>query len=175
MILVPLNTTIGIAQPQTISFWGCVLADPGVPANTYTDRVNVRVRNNTNTGNLGRGRNMNVRIRNNASCAITSINNVAFGTYIALRTTPLVAPSANIVMNCTTNLPYTIALDATSGVVAGLNYTLTINGITPPVNVTGAGAGQTHSLVGTMPANQAGDCAIGTCANSQTRTLTITY
>ncbi len=175
MIVVPLNTTVGIAQPQTINFWGCVLADPGVPAGTYTDRVTVRVRNNTNTGNLSRGRRINVSITNNASCAVTSIGNVSFGTYIALRTTPLVAPTANIVMNCTTDLPYTMTLDATSGVIAGLNYTLTINALTPPVSVTGAGAGQTHTLTGTMPANQAGDCAIGTCANSQTRTLTITY
>ncbi|MFW5431627.1 MAG: spore coat protein U domain-containing protein [Methylophilaceae bacterium] len=168
---VPLNTTVGIAQPQTVSFWGCILTEPVVPAATYTDRVNVRVRNNTNTGNLSRGRNMNIRITNNASCAITSIGNVTFGTYIALRTTPLIAPTANIVMNCTTNLPYTMALDATSGVIAGLNYTLGLS----TTNTTGTGPGQTHTITGTMPANQAGTCPTGVCAATQSRTLTITY
>ena len=118
---------------------------------------------------------MNVSITNNANCAITSVANVVFGTYIAFRATPLVSPAANIVMNCTTDLPYTMTLDATSGVIAGLNYTLTINTLTPPVDARGAGVGQIHSLVGTMPADQAGDCSMGSCFSSQIRTLTVTY
>ncbi len=169
--LLPILTT----QSLSVNFWGCItLAGQAVPAGTYTDSVRFGVFT-TAGASLGAQPTFNVSITNPATCAITSVGNVAFGTYIAMRATPLVAPTANIVLSCTTNLPYSMALDANSGVIAGLNYSLTINSLTPPVNSRGTGPGQTHTLGGTMPANQAGTCATGTCAATQTRTLTITY
>lgn len=167
--------SITTAQPISVNFWGCItLAGQAVPAGTYTDAVTFGVFTTAGAA-LSPQPTFTVSINNPATCTITSIGNVVFGTYTALQTTALIAPTANIVLNCTTNLPYTLALDANNGVVSGLNYSLTINSLTPPVSSRGTGPGQTHSLVGTMPANQAGTCATGTCASTNTHTLTVTY
>jgi spore coat protein U-like protein len=163
-------------QPITVNFWGCItVAGQNKPAGTYTDTVTISVRTTGGTLIAGASSTMPVSITNPATCAITSIGNVTFGTYTALQTTALVAPTATITLNCTTKLPYTMSLDANSGVIAGLNYNLTINSVTPPVSSRGTGPGQTHTITGTMPANQAGTCATGTCSATQMRTLTITY
>ena len=163
-------------QPMTINFWGCItVAGQNMPAGTYTDTVTISVRTTGGTLIAGASNTMPVSITNPATCSITSIGNVAFGTYIAFRATALSASTADIVLSCTSQLPYTMSLDANTGVVAGLNYSLTINSLTPPVTSRGTGPGQTHSLVGTMPANQAGTCVTGTCAGTNTHTLTVTY
>lgn len=163
-------------QPITVNFWGCItVAGQNKPAGTYTDTVTISIRTTGGTLLTGALSTMPVSITNPASCSITSIGNVAFGTYTALQATALVAPTANIVLSCTSLLPYAMSLDANSGVVSGLNYSLTINSLTPPVTSRGTGPGQTHSLVGTMPANQAGTCVTGTCAGTNTHTLTVTY
>ena len=64
-----------------------------------------------------------------------------------------------------------MSLDATSGTLIGLNYTLALS---TPSSV-GTGSQQTHSITGNMAAGQAGNCATGTCSASQARTLTIPY
>jgi hypothetical protein len=64
-----------------------------------------------------------------------------------------------------------MALDATSGTVLGLSYTL---GLSSPSG-TGNGGTQTYNVNGSMPANQSGICATGVCTGSQTRTLTLTW
>lgn len=159
-------------QPINVNFWGCIiLAGQVVPAGRYTDTVTMRIRNNTDTSNLSVSNTFPVTITNPATCTITSIQNVAFGIYVAFRSTPLVAPAANIVLNCTSQLPYTLALNATSGVVAGLNYSLVLS----TTSSRGTGPGQTHTITGTMAAGQAGTCATATCSATDPRTLTITY
>jgi spore coat protein U-like protein len=167
-------------QPFNINYWGCIVTagqNPAAGAGTYTDTVITRLKSSSgNTGGtIYNSSTFPVSISFPATCSITSIGNVAFGTYVAFRVTPLVAPTANIVLNCTNRLPYTMSLNANNGVVAGLNYSLSINSLTPPVASRGTGPGQAHSLVGTMSANQAGTCATGTCAGTNTHTLTITY
>ena len=79
--------------------------------------------------------------------------------------------SAPFGVSCTLSTPYTMALDASSGTLLGLNYTLALSSTT----ATGTGFGQSHSVTGTISANQAGTCATGTCAASQPRTVTISY
>ncbi|MDB5779810.1 MAG: Spore coat [Polaromonas sp.] len=74
-------------------------------------------------------------------------------------------------VSCTLSTPYTMALDDTSGTLLGLNYTLALSSTT----ATGTGFGQSHSVTGTIAANQAGTCAMGTCTTSQSRTVTISY
>ncbi|MEO7344728.1 MAG: spore coat protein U domain-containing protein [Methylotenera sp.] len=162
---------------KTVNYWGCItVLGQYVPAGTYSDTVTMTV-SYTNTGVLSgptprtATNTFPVSIINPAVCSITSIDNVAFGTYVAFRATALVAPNSNIVLNCTPSLSYNLALDANSGVVAGLNYSLSLSATTS----LGSGPGQTHTIAGTMPANQAGTCATGSCSNSDPRTLTITY
>jgi spore coat protein U-like protein len=74
-------------------------------------------------------------------------------------------------VTCTSTLPYTMALDATSGTVLGLNYTLALSA----ASGTGNGVLQTYAINGSIAAGQPGTCATGSCAASQPRTLTITY
>jgi hypothetical protein len=166
-------------QPFNISYWGCIVTagqNPAAGAGTYTDTVGTTLKSTSNNtgGTVYNTSTFPVAITFPATCSAPTVGNVAFGTYVAFRATPLVATST-ITLSCTSRLPYTMSLNANSGVVAGLNYTLTINSLTPPVSSRGTGPGQTHSLVGTMPANQAGTCATGTCAGTNVHTLTITY
>lgn len=160
-------------QSITVNFWGCITMAGQSPASgsgSYSDAVIMSVRD---TGGLVTYSTSSfpVNILYPATCAITSLANVAFGTYVAFSATPLIAPNANIVLNCTSNLPYSLALDTTSGVVAGLKYSLSLDS----TSSRGMGPGQIHTITGTMPANQAGTCSTSSCSGSDTRTLTITY
>jgi hypothetical protein len=74
-------------------------------------------------------------------------------------------------VTCTNLLPYTVAIDATSGTLLGLNYTLTLTAPPSPGN----GLERTGTIAGNMAAGQSGICATGVCFASETRTLTITY
>lgn len=74
-------------------------------------------------------------------------------------------------VSCTVSTPYTLALDATSGTLLGLNYTLGLSAISG----IGIGLPQTYSVSGSVAANQSGICAGATCAATQVRTITITY
>jgi hypothetical protein len=64
-----------------------------------------------------------------------------------------------------------MALDATSGTILGVNYTLALSA----ASGTGTGLAQAYSINGNVAAGQAGTCATGSCTASQARTLTITY
>jgi spore coat protein U-like protein len=170
--LLPILTS----QPVTISYWGCItLSGQVVPAGTYVDTIQMGVFTTTGTA-ISPQPTFSVAILNPATCTITSVANVAFGTYVALQSTPLVSPAANVVMNCTSNLPYSLALDATTGLIAGvgLNYSLATSW-TAGSQLRGTGPGQTFTMTGTLPANQAGTCSTGSCTGSDTRTLTVTY
>lgn len=109
---------------------------------------------------------------------------VDFGTYVAFQTTANPGSTPAVVFECTRGFGTTptIAWDgATSGgVVAGLNYTLTVSA---PARVGGSAAtaasigtadAVTYTLGGTMPANQAGAGAGGT-VQTATRTLTVSF
>lgn len=171
----PITGSVTSNSSVTVNYWGCITSlGQYVPAGTYTDMVTISVSYTPINILGGTGTDTNtfpVTIINPAICSVTSIDNVAFGTYVAFRATPLIAPNANIVLNCTPSLSYNLALDANSGVVAGLNYSLSLSATTS----SGSGPGQTHTISGTMPANQAGTCTTGTCSDSDPRTLTITY
>jgi hypothetical protein len=65
-----------------------------------------------------------------------------------------------------------MALDATSGTLLGLNYSLAI---APSSSGTGTGATQTYTIDGTIAASQSGTCASAVCTGSQTRTLTLSW
>jgi spore coat protein U-like protein len=169
---ITLTNVIG-AQAVLVNYWGCItLAGQAVAAGTYTDTVTMRVRNSANTASISSNGTFPVSITNPATCTMTTApGNVAFS-YTAFSAAAVTA-SSTFATTCTLNLPYTMSLDASSGVVSGLNYALVINpSVTPP---RGTGAVQTHTINGTMPAGQAGTCSMGTCTGSNVHTLTITY
>jgi spore coat protein U-like protein len=170
---VPLLNVLG-TQSISASFWGCItLANQLVNAGYYTDTVIMRIRNNTNTVWLSSTGTFTVGVTNPATLTIsTAPGNIVF-TYTAFGSA--VNASSTFKAIGTLNLPYTMSLDAYSGVVSGLKYTLDIDAQAPPVSSRGTGAAQTHTINGSMPAGQAGTCSTGSCASSQVRTLLISY
>ena len=82
-------------------------------------------------------------------------------------------------VQCTNNLTYTLALDATAVTdnAVNLDYTLALSA----AGGTGSGAAQAYTIAGGMIAGQAGSCAASgaSCTNgastNKTRTLTVGY
>jgi hypothetical protein len=115
----------------------------------------------------------NVTVNLSGLCQIQSISDVAFS-YSSFQTSVANSTGGAVSVRCTNNLGYSLALDATSGAVIGLNYTLGLSGTTG----TGNGATQGFTISGTMAAGQSGNCATagGSCSGTDnTRTLTVTY
>jgi len=155
-------------KTTTISFWGCVPgSQTGHAAGTYTDTV-------TMTLNYGGATNPTatfpVAIVTPASCTISTAPGAVAFTYSAFQASAANA-STTFQVTCTNLLPYTMALDATTAVIAGLQYSLSLSG----AGATGTGAAQNYTITGTMPADQAGTCVTSSCATTQVRTLTISY
>jgi spore coat protein U-like protein len=157
-----------LSATDTVNYWGCIPArQTGLRAGTYTDIVAMMLTygpfSSLATGTLG------VNILTPATCRLTTApGNIVFN-YIAFG--PVVNASTSFGVTCTNFLPYSFALDATSGAVLGLNYTLSL----PTSAATGTGTQQTFAIDGTMAAGQAGTCGAGTCTASQARVLTLTY
>mgnify|MGYP000160849018 CR=1 FL=1 len=71
--------------------------------------------------------NFNVTVNLSSVCAITAApTDVAF-TYTSFQAAASTATGGAFSVRCTNLLPYTLALDATSGTVIGLNYSLALS------------------------------------------------
>lgn len=151
------------SRSQTVPYWGCIAPGLNPPAGTYTDTV-------TMIPTPGVNATFGVTIVTPAACSIsTPPGNITFN-YASFQAGPATA-SASFATTCSANVPYTMALDATSGTLIGLNYTLSLSAS----SATGTGAVQTFSINGAMASGQAGTCSTGTCPASVGRILTITY
>lgn len=162
-----LNFSGSTSASVTISYWACITASQSVPAGVYTDNVTMTLTygpgNTTATGLAG------VSISTPPTCNLSTAPSDVVFNYVGFG--PVANASTTFAVTCSTYLPYTMALDATSGTVLGLNYTI---GLSAPSG-TGNGAGQTYTISGTIAAGQAGTCGTGSCTASQARVLTITY
>ena len=160
-------TTTGTVTAQT-AFWGCIPAgQTGLLAATYTDTVTLTLSYGSPAVSVTGSYPVSITPPNN--CQITTApGNIAF-TYTSFGSA--VTATTSFATNCTNALPYTLALDATSATLIGLNYTLALSAST----ATGTGLAQTFSITGNIAAGQAGICTTATCTGSQLRTLTITY
>jgi len=122
-----------------------------------------------NAGTVG-PQNFNVTVNLTSSCSLTAApTDVAF-TYTSFGGAATATPS-NFTVKCTNLRPYTLALDATSGTVIGLNYTIALSSAA----ATGTGVDQAFQITGNMVAGQSGNCAGASCTGTDVRTLTITY
>ena len=169
---------------NTYTYYGCILPGQLVlpPEGIYTDTVTMTFTPGRATGASSFvGGPLPVNIVAPATCNVTTPpSNINF-TYSAFSATPVLS-NAPFGVRCTTSLAYTISLDASVGVVTGLNYTLGLDtvantaGFNPLANV-GTGVPQTLFINGSMAAGQPGTCASSTvpCTGTQVRTLTITY
>jgi hypothetical protein len=123
-----------------------------------------------NAGTVG-PTNFNVTVNLTSSCSLTAApTDVAFS-YTSFQGAPSVATPSSFSVKCTNLRPYTMALDATSGSVIGLNYTIALSA----AGATGTGIDQTYSITGNMASGQSGNCAGASCTGTDVRTLTITY
>lgn len=139
------------------------------PAGTYTDTVTATLRNSggtaINTATFG------VTVLTTNTCQLSMPPGDVSFTYTSFQASTAAA-STSYGVRCTTALPYTMALDATSGTLLGLTYTLSL---APSSSGTGTGATQTYSINGSIAPNQSGICSTGVCTGSQTRTLTLSW
>ena len=151
----------------TQNFWGCIAAGLAPVAGTYTDTVTITP--TYSAGVMGGTNTFPVSIITPATCTIATIPNITLA-YTAFNGIAATATTSAPV-TCSNNLPYTMAVSPTSGVSAGINYSLSL-----PATGTGNGFSQSIIITATAPAGQAGTCATGTCTgNAQPHTLTVTY
>jgi len=150
------------------NYWGCISAgQTGLAAGVYSDSVTMTMTygaaNTVTTGSFG------VTITTPPTCAITTapgtitFNYVSFGAAVNASTT--------FGVTCSLALPYSIALDATTGTIVGITYTLSL----PVPATTGTGNEQTLSIDGNVAAGQSGTCGGQNCAGTQSRSVTVSY
>jgi len=158
-----------IPTAVNISYWGCIPAgQTGQPAGTYTDTIPMTLYSGTTNTALATG-SVPVSIFMSGTCSISTAPGSIIFNYTSFG--PTVNASTTFAATCTNTMPYTMALDATSGTLLGLNYTLALSAS----SATGTGVAQTYTINGAMAAGQVGTCALGACSASQARTLTISY
>jgi spore coat protein U-like protein len=171
----PSGQTSATSSPLT--FYVCIpAAQVAVISGTFTDSVKLQIVNVTMTpaGTTESDTTSQVGVTINVAkeCKLTAaLGTINFGSYAAFGGAK--NASAGFGTSCTNTATYTMALDATAGVVAGLNYSLVLSA----VGATGNGMQQSFTINGTMAAGQAGSCAAGGCTGtvSNGHTLTITY
>jgi len=138
-------------------------------AGTYTDLVTVTLRDASTSSMLGQNT-FNVSVITTPTCSLSTPPGSVSFTYTSFQPGSASA-STSFGVICTTALPYTMSLDATSGTLVGLSYSLALS----QNSGSGTGAAQTYSINGSIAAGQAGTCSAATCSASEIRTLTITY
>ncbi len=158
---------LGASDIKTYTFYGCVPAGQTVPAaGTYTDTVTMSF---IPGGPNFTGGTFPVSITAPATCSLTPPpGNITFA---STSFGAAAAASTAFATTCTKLLPYTMALDATSGTIVGVTYTLALSAAT----AVGTGVTQSFTINGSIAAGQSGTCTASTCSGTQTRTLTITY
>ena len=127
--------------------------------------------------------NFNVTVNLTSACLVnTAATALNFGAYTAFGSAATPAPTTSITFKCTRGLTISgVAFDtgAGAGVVAGLNYGMTVGtvanaaGTAATAAVAGTADVLTYVVTGSMLAGQAGAGAGG--AASSARVLTITY
>lgn len=163
--------TFAASGTQSFTFYICVPAGQNPPAGSYAGTVTLT------SSNAGETSTFVVTIITPSNCSLTTPPGPVAFTYTAFQGSAATA-STTFGTTCTNLLPYTMALDATSGVVSGLNYTLAIRNSADTADVTGgSGTGllQNYRIKGTLQPGQAGTCTTGSCVGSDPRTVTITY
>jgi spore coat protein U-like protein len=155
----------GTFTKQT-SFFLCVSAQTATTAGLYSDTAMLTL---SYTGGVSITGTSQVRIYAPATCNFTTPPGNISVSYTALG--PQVSGSTNFNVQCTIGMPYTLATDVPEGVLNNLRYILSLSSL----GTNGTGAPQLHTVTATIPAGQAGTCAVASCTAQQTHTLTISY
>ena len=169
------NFGSSLSGSQTQTYYAKIPANQiSLSSGSYFDTVTTSLAYNQTTCQNNASRDVSttfqVQINNTASCQIAiAPGNIAFS-YTAFTASAATA-STSFSTRCSSSTSYTMALDATVGVISGLNYSLALSA---PLGV-GNGALQSYNINGSMSAGQAGACASSSCSASELRMLTLTY
>jgi spore coat protein U-like protein len=162
------GTNTGPLSKQT-SVWGCMTAQTPAAAGLYSASLTMTIyfgnSAQTTTGPFG------VSIRTPVSCSFSTLPTPSTISLNYLALGPEVSGSATFWVQCTLNMPYTIAPDVPEGVLNNLRYLLTVSS----PSATGTGTPQQYSVTARIPAGQAGTCAIASCTNQKAHTVVVTY
>ena len=163
--------TMSGTSPMTVTenFWGCIGGGQNPAAGIYNDSVLMTPTYSAGVINGMPNARISVKIITPATCTISAIPAItlAYGNAFGLGA----IATTNAPVTCSNQLPYRIAVSPTSGVSAGIFYTLSL-----PGSATGTGAIQNIPITATAPAGQAGTCTTGACSGlAQSHTLTVTY
>lgn len=156
------------------NFWACVPGLQSKPAGTYVDTDSLTLTgtapNPPGSATLaGSPKTFTVSILTPATCSVSTPTTVTFN-YTSFQAGIASASGGAFNVNCTSTLPYTIALNSTTGTLLGLNYTISV-----PAGGTGNGANQAQTVSGSMAAGQSGTCGLATCSASNAHTVTVSY
>jgi len=144
------------------NFWGCITAaQTATNSGLYSDTVGLTL---SYAGGTSLTASVPVRIYAPASCTFTSQpGNIVISNYVPFTSATRTA-SSTFAVQCTNQMPYSLATNVTEAVAAGLRYTLSLSATTG----SGTGAPQTYTVTVTVPAGQAG----GTCGRPAGQTCT---
>lgn len=163
--------TTGPGKTGTLSsvanYAGCVSAQSGMAAATYTDSIGLTVTHNAGAGTASGSAPVSITL--GSKCTAVVPGPLTFN-YTAFRGTALVVP-LGFGTTCTNTTPYTMAFDVSTGVVAGLAYSLSLDF----PGGTGTGSQQPYVITGTMAAGQAGDCTSGCTGISNSHNVIVSY
>lgn len=165
---VPINWAGGTSFSVSIPYYFRINSGINRPAGIYDDVANFRLFVARNGLQLATATiNLNTSIV--AQCFFNTTGAVALN-YTSFSNVARTGTS-NYSMSCTLGTPYTMAVTPASGTLLDLPYMLTLS----QASGVGSAFPQNYVVTATVPSNQAGICAIGTCSATQTHQIVITY
>jgi spore coat protein U-like protein len=161
------NTTGTITRQTT--FWTCInTAQTPTASGLYSDTVGLTMAYGSNQTLSGSAQ---VSIYAPALCTVTSAPNPGTITLNYAAFGPQKSGSSSFSVQCTIQMPYTLATDVTENVLSGVRYRLALSA----TSANGTGAPQAFTVTATAGGGQAGSCPTAACTQSYTHTLTISY
>lgn len=161
-----------LTASDTWGYCARVRGNQGNPTGgSYTDVVQVFAQYpDSNAGALTSSVPLNYSVGVGNQCVFATPPSAMVFDYTSFADTPQMAMQT-LEVRCNDSLPWNIGIAPAGGTLLGLSYTLDL----APDDGTGTGEDQPVVLTGTLPADQAGTCATGSCSASQAHTITITY
>lgn len=168
----PLNFGSGTSASLTLPYYNRVTALQNAVVGDYTDVMTATLTYSVTTGvnAIATPATLPVIITTNPQCQFSTPPGTMSFSYTSFQSTAATG-STQFATRCTSGLPYTMSLGATSGTLLGLAYSLSLSA----ASGTGTGAAQTYLVNGNIAANQAGICATSACSASAPQTITISY
>lgn len=162
----------GTSASLTLPYYNRVGAQQSAVVGDYTDVMTTTLTYSVTSGvnAIATPATMPVIITTNPQCQFSTPPGTMTFSYTSFQTMAA-AGSTQFATRCTSGLPYTMSLGATSGTLLGLAYSLSLSA----ASGTGTGAAQTYSVNGSIAANQVGACATSACSASSPQTITISY